>query len=261
MADSIAACGYYDDAITEYYRFIFFYPDHDDIGDVYYKAAFCHAEIGRWESAFRDIDLAILSARYDSLKYHYLTDRAVILAASGDYNKSDSLLNIIYAETDFAGIKSRAADLILLISILQYDWPQAEGVLAKTDFDESFKNEINGILQKASKATYKSPGKAMILSTMLPGAGQFYACRYLSGLNAIILNGALAYATGHLLLNERYGYAALTFYFGLRRYYEGNRNNAYLMAREYNIRKDEAFEKELIELLTKKNTSGTLSIK
>lgn len=261
MADSIAAHGYYDDAVTEYYRFIFFHSDYDDIGDVYSKTAFCHAEIGRWESAIHDIDLAICHARDDSLRYHYLTDRAVVLAASGDLDKSYSLLNTIYTETKYPGIRSRAADLLLLISILQCDWPEAERIVQNTDLDENSKNEINEILQKASNTPYKSPGKAMILSTMLPGAGQFYAGRYLSGLNALILNGALAYATGNLLLNERYGYALLTFYFGLRRYFEGNRNNAYLMAREYNIRKDEAFKKELIELLTKKNTTDTLSIK
>lgn len=250
MADSIAAHGHYDDAVTEYYRFIFFHSDYDKIGEVYSKAAFCHAEIGRWESAIHDIDLAISHARDDSLKSHYHTDKAVIMAASGELDKSYSLLNTIYTETKYPGIRSRSTDLILLISILQCDWPEAERIVQNTGLDENSKNEINEILQKASKAPGKSPGKAMILSTMLPGAGQFYAGRYLSGLNALILNAALAYATGNLLLNERYGYAVLTFYFGLRRYFEGNRNNAYLIAREYNNRINNAFKRELIELLT-----------
>ena len=96
---------------------------------------------------------------------------------------------------------------------------------------------------------------------MLPGAGQFYSGRYLSGINALLLNGALAYATGHLLVTERYGYAALTFYFGFRRYFEGNRNNAYLMAREYNDKKDEAFKRELIKLIRAKVAADTTGIK
>jgi hypothetical protein len=91
-----------------------------------------------------------------------------------------------------------------------------------------------------------------MLSSVLPGAGQVYDGRYLSGLNALALNGLLAYATGHLLLSERYGYAILTFYFGLRRYFEGNRNNAYIMAQEFNRKINEALKDRLTQILTSK---------
>jgi tetratricopeptide (TPR) repeat protein len=251
-ADSLAAAGYHDDAVTEYYRFIFFHPEHPDLGDVYAKTAFCFAEMGQWEKALRDIDMAIWHDENDSLKDSYTIDKAVILAASGDLEEADSILEAILAKYESEAAASRAADLLLLTSILRYDWPQATETLKNSSFDDESKMEIDGILQEAMETDYKSPRTATMLSTMFPGAGQFYTGNYLSGLNAFALNGLLAWATGHLLLTERYGYGILTFYFGLRRYYEGNRNNAYEMAREYNRKLDKAIEDKLIEILSRK---------
>ena len=252
MADSLAAAGYYDDAVTEYYRYMFFHPDSRNIGGTYSRTAFCFAEIKQWEKAIQDIDLAIADAQGDSIGENYQVDKAVIMAASGDLAGSHSILESIYTTTENADSKTRAADLLLLVSILRHDWQRAAEVLDNTSFDTETKSNINGLLQEAKRIRYKSPGTAMMLSSMLPGAGQVYDGRYLSGLNALALSGLLAYATGHLLLTERYGYAILTFYFGLRRYFEGNRNNAYVMAQEYNRKIDEAMKDRLTEILGSK---------
>jgi hypothetical protein len=250
MADSLSAAGYHDDAVTEYYRFIFFHPEHLDLGEVYSKTAFCFAETGQWENALRDIDLAVQHAANDSLNNGFTVDKGVILAASGNLGAADSIINAILAGTELDAIRSRAADLLLLTSILRYDWPQAARVLEDCGFDDESKKEITEILRDAMEARYKSPRTATMLSTMLPGTGQFYSGNYLSGINAFALNGALAWATGHLLLTERYGYGILTFYFGLRRYYEGNRNNAWEQAREYNHKTNERLTEKFIEILS-----------
>jgi hypothetical protein len=259
MADSLAAAGYYDDAVTEYYRYKFFHPEANEIDDIYSRTAFCFAEMKHWESAIRDIDLAIRHAQGDSLHEDYQVDKAVIMAATGDLARSNLILDTIYATTDYTDIRARAADLLLLTSVLRYDWQKATEVLARSSFDMESKTKINDLLKEAKRAKYKSSATAMMLSSVLPGAGQVYDGRYLSGLNALALNGLLAYATGHLLLTERYGYAILTFYFGLRRYFEGNRNNAYIMAQEYNRKINEALKDRLTQILTE--TIATDSLK
>jgi tetratricopeptide (TPR) repeat protein len=258
MADSLAAAGYYDDAVTEYYRHIFFHPDADDLGDIYSRAAFCFAEMKQWERAIHDIDLAIVYTQGDSLSENCQVDRAVMLAASGQLENSLSILDRVYATTHFTDIGTRATDLLLLTSVLRYDWQEAAEVMENSSFDTESKAKISDVLLEAMNAEYKSPSKAMMLSSLLPGAGQAYDGRYLSGLNALVLNGLLAYATGHMLLTERYGYAILTFYFGLRRYFEGNRNNAYIMAQEYNRKIDERLKDRLTEILTNKKTPDSL---
>jgi len=250
MADSLSARGFYYDAVTEYYRFSFFHPGDDNLGNVYSKSAFCRAELGEWEESLDDIDSAFSLVSNDSLKDHFQIDRAVILAARGGLPTADSILVTVDKKTEYPSIKSRIADLRLLISVLRYDWRGAKEHIEGSSFDDSRTAAISGLLRETSEIEYKSPETAIMLSTLLPGAGQFYSGNFLSGLDAIALNGALAYATGHLLITERYGYAALTFYFGLRRYYEGNRHNAYEMALEYNRILDKVMKDRLVEIMS-----------
>jgi hypothetical protein len=142
--------------------------------------------------------------------------------------------------------------LLFLSETFTHDWKAAlysYRSLIKSQLFES--DSLESILIEASKADYKSPNKAMLLSTLIPGGGQMYTGRWLSGLNAMLLDGALGYLTVDNFVKERYVTGFLIFIFPFQRYYNGNRYQAYNTAIEQNDKIDRRYEKEILDLIRK----------
>ena len=250
MADSLMCSGFYDDAITEYRRYLFF-NSHDELtDDTYSKIGYCYAHLEKWNKAVEAMDKSILFAESDSLLDQRKIDRAVILLALGDNGSAQLNLKQVAHFSNYENIRKRGGILLFLSEILAHDWEAALNVyrsLIRDQFIES--DSLESTLIKASKVNYKSTEIAMLLSTLIPGGGQIYSGRWLSGLNAILLNGALGYLTVNNIIKKRYISGSLIFIFLFQRYYDGNRHHAYSTAIEQNNRIDSYYEKEILNLI------------
>jgi len=250
LADSLMCSGFYDDAITEYRRYLFFNPHDELTDDIYSKIGYCYAHLEKWNKAVEAMDKSILFAESDSLLDQRKIDRAVILLALGDNGSAQLNLKQVAHFSNYENIRKRGGILLFLSEILAHDWEAALNVyrsLIRDQFIES--DSLEPILLKASKVNYKSPKIAMLLSTLIPGGGQIYSGRWLSGLNAILLNGALGYLTVNNIIKKRYISGSLIFIFLFQRYYDGNRHHAYSTAIEQNNRIDSYYEKEILNLI------------
>ena len=250
MADSLMSSGFYDDAITEYGRYLFFNPHGELVDDAYSEIGYCYAHLEKWDEAILAMDESIRFAENDSLLDQRKIDRAVILLASGDNEEAQFDLKQVAHFSKYEDTRRRGGMLLLLSTVFTHDWEAALYVyrsLIKGQFIES--DSLESTLMKASKVNYKSPKTAMLLSTLMPGGGQIYSGRWLSGLNAMLLNGALGYLTVNNIIEERYVSGFLVFIFLYQRYYNGNRHHAYSIAIEQNARLDSRYEKEILNLI------------
>jgi tetratricopeptide (TPR) repeat protein len=250
MADSLLSSGFYDDAITEYQRYLFFNPGSKLLDDTYSKIGYCYAHLEKWNRAVEAMDKSILLAEDDSLLDQRRIDRAVILLTLGDDEGAQFGLKPVAHFSNYEDIRKRAGMLLFLSTVFTHDWETALYVyrsLIKDQFIES--DAVESTLMKASKVNYKSPKTAMYLSTLIPGGGQIYNGRWLSGLNAMLLNGALGYLTVDNIIEERYVSGFLVFIFLYQRYYNGNRHHAYSITIEQNTQIDSGYEKEVLNLI------------
>jgi len=250
MADSLMCSRFYDDAITEYRRYLFFNPHGELVDDTYSKIGYCYAHLERWDKAVEAMDKSILFAESDSLLDQRKIDRAVILLVLGNHETAQLNLKQVAHFSNYENIRKRSGMLLFLSKIFTHDWEATLNVyrsLIRDQFIES--DSLESTLIKASKVNYKSPKIAMLLSTLIPGGGQIYSGRWLSGLNAMLLNGTLGYLTVNNIIKERYISGSLVFIFLFQRYYDGNRHHAYSTAIEQNDRIDSRYEKEILNLI------------
>jgi tetratricopeptide (TPR) repeat protein len=263
MGDSLMSSGFYDEAITEYDRYLFFNSGSRWPDDTYSKIGYCYAHLEKWDKAFEMINKSILFARSDSLLDQRRIDQAVILLALGNNGEAQLNLRQMAYFSNYEAIRKRSGMLLFLSEIFTHDWEDALYVyrsLIKSQLIGS--DSLESILIEASKVDYKSPNKAMLLSTLIPGGGQMYNGRWLSGLNAMLLNGALGYLTVDNFVKERYVSSFLVLIFLYQRYYNGNRYQAYNTAIEQNDRIDSGYEKAILNLIRENyNLSNKIPIR
>jgi tetratricopeptide (TPR) repeat protein len=248
LADSLAAAGFYDVAITEYYRYIFFNPANTLLSDVYSKVGYCYGDLEDWGNAIAAADTAIFLAGTDSMITEKKIDRAAFYLASG--KNDDAIEELQNLELANSASAYRAERLLLLAFVLDHDWAAALYIFRRSAMaDKPHAAAIESTLVQATKIKYKSASTASILSAIVPGAGQIYNGRYLAALNAMAINGAIGYWTVNNIINENYTSAFLVFLFFFERYYEGNRYQADLQAERHNAAIDSRFEQEVLDLL------------
>ena len=230
LGERLFAHGNYDAAITEYKRFLFFHPDDTRIGKVYHNIGLAYRAQGLWTEAITALRLAIHYTTDDESKSEYQLILAVTLIATQDYDLAQLELIKVTLRSPSALLYRRALFLRAVAYIYQFRWDEAREVLKNWGTDE----KLNKLFDAAIDTPQKSVRVAKILSTILPGAGQVYAGNWRSGINALLLNGALGFLVVDAVLDGRYTDALLRGALAFRRYYRGNTFRAGQAAAQFN---------------------------
>jgi tetratricopeptide (TPR) repeat protein len=250
LADSLAAAGFPDEAITEYERALFLGLDPEERGEVLSRLGFCHARLDEWDEARAALDRAVQSAADDSLKERRELDRAVVLIAAGATEEARAELGRLARLPARAETRRRAGLLLLTSAVRSADW-----ALALTTYRSRVRDELTGrdsleeALGAAASVRRKSPEAAFVLSSFLPGSGQLYAGRWRSGLGALALNAALGFLVSKSIADGDYGAGAIEFLVLFRRYYQGNQRNARLAASDWNATVNRDHRRRILDLL------------
>jgi tetratricopeptide (TPR) repeat protein len=238
----------YTDALKAFNRALFFedaYPEeyYWYIGNCYFNLS----ELGKAEFYF---DLSFSTSSNDSIKYSSVILKAQSMLMRQEYYYAlYELLNI--DETPYQTINH---DRKLLTGITYF---------CMTDFDNSKKYfidladpsdeqtiaKINTIIEQC-KLIKINPRKARILSTLMPGLGQFYIGEIKSGLNSMVLVSALGYLFVRTALAYTFIDAGLALMPWIQRYYMGGYAKAERLAYDkINNIKHQSLA-EVIDLLT-----------
>ena len=254
LAESLFSYESYNEAITEYKRYHFFHPDAKNSDYIFLKIGLCYQKIGNFKKSTDAFYTSIKLSENDSLKNENRMYIAVSSIANTNYeNALKEVQNVIINDSN-SKIKRKADFLKTVTYIYMKNWEAASNLFQVFKDDPSFYSNshillIDSILNKGNELKFKSPKKAEIFSTFLPGLGQFYNSFYKDALNALALNGLNFYITYYLINKELYLQGGLYFlYFGIR-YYNGNRYRAHQGAIDFNDRLINKYKKQLLNSL------------
>jgi len=230
LGDHLSKMGNYDAAITEYKRFIFFHPDDNRVAKTYYNIGLAYRTQGLWQEAIMAMRNSILHATTDDEKSEYQINLAVTLISSKQYDLAQlELIKLMLRDPN--GIFTQRVLLLRAVAyIYQFQWEEAREVLQEYTDDD----KLDILFNKAANLPQKSTNTAKMLSTIIPGAGQFYTKDWRSGLNALVLNSLLGYVAVDAVLDQHYADAAFWMFFIFVRYYQGNFYRAEIAVKTYN---------------------------
>ena len=251
-ADDFFAAGYYDEAVTEYKRFLFFNPRSESLSPVYYRLGRACFEAGAVQAAVEAVHRAALHAPDDSSRAEYETKAAVFAISAGNYSLAEVILLRLCMEETSQRIRTRAAFFRAVACLYAYKWRTAREALAEYftfQPDDDLETRIDSLLDRAERMKLKSPAAAMWISTFLPGVGQMYCGDWGKGVNALVLNAGFAAWVGYKLWHQYWGDAYVIYSFLWQRYYFGNRYHARRTAEERNDRLRRAAVKSVLDAL------------
>ncbi len=252
LADKFFDSRFYNEAITEYQRYIFFNDTEADVSYSYYKIGLAYRNIYNPEKSLDAFESSVATAFTDSVKDERKIDIAVNYIAWGRYSEAKLVLLKLISFSKIPEIRRKASLFLGVAHLYCYEWESAKDALEVYFKEESnYKAAyiVDSLLSKAEDIEYKSPGTAKWLSTFIPGTGQMYVGNAGDGINALVLNGANIYFIIYKLLQEEYGNAFIVYYFLFRRYYMGNIYNAGKEAIEHNRDINEKTAGQIFDLL------------
>ncbi len=252
LADKFFDSDFYEEAITEYQRYIFFNKNGKEVSYAYYKIGLAYRNMYDMEKSLSALEFSAQTTSSDTIRCERKIDIAVNYIAWRRYSKAKFILLKLISFSEIPEIRKKASLFLGIAHLYCYEWESAKDAL-EMYFKENGESEtvylIDSLLSQAENINYKSPTTAKWLSTFIPGTGQIYAGDAGNGINALVLNGANIYFIIYKLLKEEYGNAYIIYFFLFRRYYLGNIYNARKEAKEYNRRINEETAENVFNLL------------
>jgi tetratricopeptide (TPR) repeat protein len=259
-AESCFVNGEYAQALSEYQRFLYFFPDDIRKEDAQLKTGECYFYKGEYRQAikafrllydtiplpadrFRAIEmisrsyLALGQTGSAVINYQYF-----IASADNDADKDAARYHLgwIYLENIWAEEK-RAATPPLETAINHFNEISQDGrSIYKLD-------ELSGQLAQKAHIPQKSPWLAGTLS-VIPGGGQLYCNRYQDAVVAFLLNAGLILSAVEAFDHELYALGAVIGVVGSG-FYVGNIYGAVSSAKKYNRFQKRLFVNRLKESL------------
>ena len=251
FANSFFESGNYDEAITEYKRFIFFTPAHELASEAHFKIGLAHRNKRKWSEATNALKRSIVTTSNDSIRYARRISIGIVLIAQGNYSGAEfELLRVSYFSSN-ASLKRKAKLYLGICYLYTFDWDKA-----KEAFNQYFGNlnspdarDLDSLIALSENLKYKSPSKAKWLSTIIPGSGHIYVGDWRNGINALAINSLMGYFLVNALLDRRVADVLLTHLTLFERYYRGNISNAKTAATLKNEQLNRALAKRTLDFL------------
>jgi hypothetical protein len=253
FGEHLLSLGNYEEAVTEYKRFIFLNPDDERRSLAHYRIWQAYRTEHRWGDAIEHLRSSIALTNDAEMKAQRRVDLALTLFAIRELNLAK--LELMKAGDDKMPreTKVRSTFLLGVVSLYDYNWDEAQvnlqTALLDLGTDSTKISELNRLFAQ-TRRRQKSPRFASILSAFLPGAGQIYAGDWKSGINALALNGVLIFWTVKNIKDKDYQDAFLISSFLLPRYYIGNIRRAGEIAKRVNLEMNWLCALRIIETLS-----------
>ena len=180
-------------ALKTYQRVLFFGKDRFR-DECQRQLAALYAEQGDFAKAIFYYDLLYESATSDSLRYDASFHKTGILMLQNQYKKA--LLELLSLPKSLPEPWKSRKQLYLgaaHFGIREFELARQDLLPLFAENDAEGRATFERLMRQAERTARKSPKTARILSTVLPGAGQFYAGDFKNGLNSLILNALLGY--------------------------------------------------------------------
>lgn len=225
-------------AITEYKRFIFFYPEAQSMCErAYFKIGISYYAAKRYEDSIKALTIFIekypKSFLINDARYH----KGIAEKSLKRYDLSISTFQDII-DSDRGEYRNKAFYQQALIFIDMENWVRARETFLQIPKESALYSSASVFLQgldNIDNIPCKSPAVAGTLATILPGSGHLYTERPRDALVAFLLNGAFIFAAVELFNDDEYVTGGIVTFFELG-WYSGNIYSAVSSAHKYNKR-------------------------
>ena len=246
FADSLFDEEDYKNAIHEYKRYLFLYPDSPMADEVQFRIATCYRNAGDLNSA--------ISAYQSINDYQSIPKVQLKIAESylfqGKYPKALELLKQFVKEYPAHKLAPRAEFLIGASYMELKNWTLSSQAFRDIleEYPESTFATVSGNLAKSIMRVDNLPSRSPLLSgltsTVLPGSGQIYNGRFSDGLYALMVITTTTAGTIYYISQERYKIAIpLSIVSAI--FYAGNIYGGIQAAKIFNVREKTQFLNEL----------------
>ena len=245
-AESLFEEGDYYRAITEYKRYIFFFPEGKKIQKCYFRIGESYFKARKWGDAVDSLKVFIAK-----FPYSLMLKDALYLKGMAEKNlkrDKDALSTFETLIRASSGeYRNRAIYQSALILVDMEEWKRASEQFSQISEESvlfaASRNFSSG-LKHIDNLPGKSPAIAGTFAAVVPGAGHLYTERPRDALVAFLLNGAFIWAAVELFDNEEYVAGGVVTFFELG-WYSGNIYSAINSAHKYNKRIKKEFLQNL----------------
>ncbi|MCG6534406.1 MAG: tetratricopeptide repeat protein [Syntrophales bacterium LBB04] len=246
FAESLFEEGDYFRAISEYKRYIYLSPGHDQTDKASVRIAESYFRAGRWPEAIESCSKFIASNPSSPLYYETLYLKGRAEKQDKRYDDAIATFDIIESKKS-QNYRDKAIYQKALIMLERADWQGTRDVLILIPPDSvlySSAESLKAELARAHQLPTKSPASAGFLAAILPGAGHLYTERPKDALVAFLLNSAFIWAAVESFQHDNYAVGGIFTFFELG-WYGGNIYSAVSSAHKYNRRQEDDFIKQL----------------
>jgi hypothetical protein len=220
----------YFDAVTEFKRLLFF----DESADYSFEAnrliGLSYKQGAKFSDAVYHFSEAELNARTDEESFEMKIEIVKINILRRTTERALKLLENLEGDERFANKQNEINYWRGWAYFFADDWQQASFSFEQIDSSHSLKIFADSVHNNFYDVTL-----AKVLSTFLPGAGQFYTSEYISGLISLGWNVLWGYLTINAFVEDRVFDGVMVGTLLWWRFYTGNRHNAETFAEEKNL--------------------------
>lgn len=210
FAQSLFQEGDYLNAVHEYQRYLFLYPNTAQADFVQLHIAAAYQNVGRLNAAIEAYQSLIQNYPQSPFVERARSNIAQCQLLNGDQAASITSLRQFLSDYPGSGLAPRARFIIATIYMDRKDWTaaaqewnQVRTTYSQTPFAE-MSNQLIRMAQQAESLPRRSPIATGLLSTFLPGLGQVYSGRYSAGVYSLLGVGTTAAGTVYYIDQERY---------------------------------------------------------
>lgn len=229
-ADKLFVSNQYFDAITEYKRVLFFDERNELSVKINFKIAQCYKAGTHFDEAIKYFALAEKSAANDSILFSAKLEiiRSNILRKTTE--RALQLCDELDKNEKFGSKKNEINYWRSWVYMFADDWESASKIFAETPTNKELKLLCNQVIDAKVSVTF-----ATVISYILPGAGQIYSGKILSGLMSLVWNLTAGYFTVNAFIANRAFDGIVIGELVWLRFYRGNIENAQDFAVEKNL--------------------------
>lgn len=184
--------GEYFRAVTEYRRFLFFYPDDPRTPMIYFRiglALYYGKDYDAALQAFSDLVQRYPSTSYGQQAWLWYGET---LARQGNYTAAEQLYADLYRRFSANALGQQALYRQAWMRLYRRQWQEASTAFQQVERDSPLHTNAQFLAEEALKGrqlAMQSPLVAGLFSSLLPGGGQLYNGRVGDALLAFLLNG------------------------------------------------------------------------
>ena len=255
LADHFFQEGDYYRAITEYKRFLFFFPHNARTEEAQWKIAKSYFNGEKWEEAISASDNLMKKFPSTEYKAEALLLTGLCFKEKKEYSQARFFFGKAKEEAAGAPTADEAQWQIAATYLKEEKWQEASYEYRKINKSSKLylKSEYFAQgLDRIHEIPQKSPATAGVLAAIVPGSGHLYCERYRDASIAFLLNGAFIWGMVEAFERKNYVVGGILTFFELG-WYSGNIYSAVASAHKYNRRK----KQEYLDYLEK---GGPLSV-